>query len=127
MIASCIRLDGLETARFQARESEHLGRALELAEITVLRVDDGGTVPKVSANYDLLRSLQRLSIGTHQAAVTNTHACGPLFLLIQRSMICPGGIVGFSNPPGQAGRIDTGAGKPDDLYPALRPGAVPWP
>lgn len=41
-VAGRFRLAGLEIARFQPRESEHLGRILELGEITVLREDDGG-------------------------------------------------------------------------------------
>ena len=41
-VAGGFRLAGLEIAGFQAGEGEHLGRILELAEITVLREDDGG-------------------------------------------------------------------------------------
>lgn len=36
------RLVGLEISGLQAGEGEHLGRILELAEITILREDDGG-------------------------------------------------------------------------------------
>ena len=41
-VAGGFRLAGLEIAGFQARESEHLGRILEFAEITVLKENDGG-------------------------------------------------------------------------------------
>lgn len=41
-VAGGFKLTRLETARFRARGSEHLGRILEFAEITVLREDDGG-------------------------------------------------------------------------------------
>ena len=41
-VAGGFKQAGLEIARFQARESEHLGRIFELAEIAVLREDDGG-------------------------------------------------------------------------------------
>ena len=41
-VAGGFKLAGLEITVFQTRESEHLGRILGLAEITVLREDDGG-------------------------------------------------------------------------------------
>lgn len=41
-VAGGFKLAGLEIVRFQPRESKQLGRILELAEITVLREDNGG-------------------------------------------------------------------------------------